>query len=246
MSGRPDPADPGITVTVAHNAFVLSGSAAFVPEAQAADLVVVVARHDSGGSSLFLVERSDLDVRMTPAVDPTRRLAQVSLVDVEVPASALLGVREGAATIVDGLINRMAVALACDSLGGARRMMEMTAAYTRERVQFGRAIGTFQAVKHRAADMVVDVEASDVAVEKSLSSFHGDERGDPEYGSMATVYANDAYARVAGGALQLHGGIGFTWEHDTHLFLKRAKLNQAMFGDAAWHRKRLAAAVLAR
>lgn len=240
MSGRHEPGDEGVRVSPSRGGYVLAGEARFVPDAHLADAFVVAARHSSGGTSVVLVDASDAEVRSTPTVDQTRRLGSVRFDRVELSPGSLLAPAGSAGPLIEGLVNRMSVALACDSVGGAERVMEMTAAYASERVQFGRAIGTFQAVKHRCADMAIDVEASRVAVDASLQPFKERADGDAERASIAAVYANDAYARVAGAALQLHGGIGYTWESDIHLYLKRSKLNQALFGDARWHRRRLA------
>lgn len=233
----------GVSARPGRGGYRLIGEAGFVPDAHLADLFVVAAGHPSGSRSLVLLEAAEAEVRLTPTVDQTRRLGAVRL-DTEVPPESVLGPAGAAAPAIEGLMNRMAVALACDSVGGVERLMEMTARYVSDRVQFGRPIATFQAVKHRCADMAIDVEASRAALDSALRSFHDDPGGDAERASIASVYATDAYARVAGAALQLHGGIGYTWESDIHLYLKRAKLNQALFGDARWHRRRLATRLL--
>jgi alkylation response protein AidB-like acyl-CoA dehydrogenase len=125
-------------------------------------------------------------------------------------------------------------------LGGAARVLEMTAQYAKDRVQFGQPIGSFQAVKHRCADMVVDVEGMrSVAWYGAWALAAGD--GDASVAaSTAKIWCSDAAKRVMASGLQVHGGIGFTWEHDLHLFMKRSQLDQVSFGDAAYHRERLA------
>ncbi len=243
-AGGPGASSPGITVVPLRGAYRLRGRAAFVLDAHTAELLIVAARHDSGARSLFLVDPAHAEIRVTPTVDQTRRLCDVVLDDVEVPVDAALGTVGEAGPVITGLVNRLAAGLACDSAGGADRLTELTAEYARTRTQFGRPIGTFQAVKHRCAVMAVDTEVAKMTAAHAVARFASDPSGDAEAVSIAALQCNDGYARVAAAALQMHGGIGFTWEHDTHLFLKRARLNQVLAGDAAWHRRRLAAALL--
>jgi alkylation response protein AidB-like acyl-CoA dehydrogenase len=125
-------------------------------------------------------------------------------------------------------------------LGGAERVLELSVEYAKQRVQFDRPIGSFQAVKHRAADMLLQVESLRSAVYYAAWAV---ERGHPDASlaaSMAKAYASDAYRDVAASGIQIHGGIGFTWEADLHLYFKRAKASEVAFGDAVWHRERVA------
>jgi alkylation response protein AidB-like acyl-CoA dehydrogenase len=148
--------------------------------------------------------------------------------------------RLGGAELAERLLERAAVAWCADLLGGASRVLDMTADYAKQRVQFGRPIGSFQAVKHRCADMVVDVEGMRSSVWYAawcLSAGHSD---GPAASSAAKVWSADAAKRVMASGLQIHGGIGFTWDHDLHLYLKRSQLGQVAFGDASYHRGRLA------
>jgi len=150
-------------------------------------------------------------------------------------------VRLGGAAAADGVLDRAAAALSAEMLGAAARVLEMTVEYAKDRVQFGRPIGGFQAVKHRCADMLVDVEGMRSAAYYAAWAVGA---GDPDASaaaSAAKVWCSDAARRVMASALQVHGGIGFTWEHDLHLFLKRSQLDQVSFGDAPHHRERLAA-----
>ena len=124
--------------------------------------------------------------------------------------------------------------------------MEMCADYASRREQFGRPIGTFQAIKHKCADMLILVEAARVAAEEAAATSPSSP-GEPSISAaIAKSYAGDAYAKIAGDGIQLHGGVGFTWEHDIHLYFKRAKLNQVWFGDPSWYRSRLADLLLPR
>jgi len=173
-------------------------------------------------------------------MDQTRKLCEVSLEDVEVGADAVLGARDGGWTPLARVVERATVALCAEMCGGAQRVLDMTTEYAKIRTAFGRPIGSYQGVKHRAADMLVEVENA-----KSLTYYAAwavDENA-PDAAlaaSMAKAYVSDAYRRVAGAGIQLHGGIGFTWEHDLHLYFKRAKSSEFTFGDATYHRERVA------
>jgi alkylation response protein AidB-like acyl-CoA dehydrogenase len=239
----------GVTATARRSGegWVLSGTKLFVLDAHLADVTVVVARTADGrpaeqALSLFLVERGTpgFEPRLLPTMDQTRKQCEVALRDVRVPASALLGPEHGGWAPLARVVERATVALCAEMCGGAQKVLEMTTEYAKIRVAFGRPIGAYQAVKHRAADMLVDVENA-----KSLTYYAAwavDERV-PEStlaASMAKAYASDAYRRVAGAGIQLHGGIGFTWEHDLHLYFKRAKFSEFTFGDATYHRERVA------
>jgi alkylation response protein AidB-like acyl-CoA dehydrogenase len=182
-------------------------------------------------------------VEVLPSIDATRRLCNVTL-DLAVGEDWLLGKRGEGRSIIDRVIDRAAAALAVDSVGGAQRVLEMCVDYAKQRMQFGRPIGSFQAIKHRCADMLLLVETSKVASERAAEEI-AETPGEPSAAAaIAKAYACDAYAKVGGDGIQTHGGIGFTWEHDIHLYFKRAKLNQVLFGDPAWHRARLASMVL--
>ncbi len=211
----------------------LSGStepAAFAPSAG-----VAVVNADTGeGPALFAV---DLDEQHRPAREPamdmTRELGWLRFDDT--PA-----VRLGGSDAVDALLDRGATFAAAEMLGGAARAMEMAVGYAKDRVQFGRPIGSFQAVKHRCADMLVDVEGMRSTAYWAAWCIGAAHEDASVAASTAKVWCSDASRRVMASALQVHGGIGFTWEHDLHLFLKRAQLDQVSFGDAAFHRQRLA------
>ncbi len=239
----------GVTATAREdkNGFVLSGTKLFVPDAHLADVIVVVARTAEGrspeeGVSLFLVPKGarGMDVKLLPTMDQTRKLCEVILKDVAVPAAALVGAKGGAWPALARVVQRATVALCAEMCGGAQKVLEMTTEYAKIRVAFGKPIGTFQGVKHKAADMLVDVENA-----KSLTYYAAwavDENAPeaPLAASMAKAYASDAYRKVSGTGIQLHGGIGFTWEHDLHLYFKRAKSSEFTFGDATYHRERVA------
>jgi len=239
----------GVTVTAKEGkgGFVLNGTKLFVPDAHLADVSVVVARTAEGkspedGVSLFLVPKGTkgVEVKLLPTMDQTRKLCEVTLRDTVVPAGALLGTRGGAWPTLARVLQRATVALCAEMCGGAQKVLDMTTEYAKIRVAFGKPIGTYQGVKHKAADMLVDVENA-----KSLTyyaAWAADENS-PETAlaiSMAKAYASDAYRKVSATGIQLHGGIGFTWEHDLHLYFKRAKASEFTFGDATYHRERVA------
>ncbi len=239
----------GVTATAreAKGGFTLSGTKLFVPDAHLADVIVVAARtaetkSPEEGVSLFLVPRmaAGVEVTLLPTMDQTRKLCEVGLKDVAVPASALLGSKGGAWPALVRVLQRATVALCAEMCGGAQRVLDMTTEYAKIRIAFGKPIGTYQGVKHKAADMLVDVENA-----KSLTYYAAwavDENA-PEAAlaaSMAKAYASDAYRKVSSTGIQLHGGIGFTWEHDLHLYFKRAKSSEFTFGDATYHRERVA------
>ena len=225
----------------------LHGTVPFVLDAAGADLLVVIAEDtDRPGTVLVLAvgpSAEGVGRRALPTIDRTRRLAEVGFDGVAVEPDAVLGAFPER-TFVPWLSDRAATALAADSVGGAQRVLEMSVDYAKARVQFGRPIGTFQAIKHRCADMLLLVEASRVAAEDAAARAPEEPGGEWRAAAIAKSYACDAYAKVTADALQLHGGIGYTWEHDLHLYFKRAKLNQALFGDPSWYRARLAEALL--
>jgi alkylation response protein AidB-like acyl-CoA dehydrogenase len=246
-SARWDAAGVTTTARAAGQGFVLNGTKLFVLDAHLADVLVVVARtgeskNAEAGVSLFLVPKSapGLDVTLLPTMDQTRKLCEVTLGDVSLPAEGLLGARDGGWAPLARVVERAIVALCAEMCGGAQRVLDMTTEYAKIRVAFGKPIGTYQGVKHRAADMLVDVENG-----KSLTYYAAwavDERAPeaPLAASMAKAYVSDAYRKVSGAGIQLHGGIGFTWEHDLHLYFKRAKSSEFTFGDATYHREKVA------
>jgi alkylation response protein AidB-like acyl-CoA dehydrogenase len=191
---------------------------------------------------LFLVPRDTAGMTIQPlhTVDQTRRPCEVVLRNVDVPASARLADESKGWKILSRVIDAAAVLLAADSLGGAQRALEMAVDYAKVREQFGRPIASFQAVKHLCAEMVSEIEPSRSLVWYAAYAYDHDTRNAARAASMAKARLSDVYARTTNRAVQIHGGIGFTWEHDLHLWFKRAKWNEAAFGDATYHRERLA------
>ena len=212
----------------------LSGHAEFVPDAVGTDHLLVVAG-SATGTGLALVPSRELTVEVQPVLDETRRLATVTAD--AAPVATVLGFAHDRG--VAALLDRAAVAIACDSLGVAEQMLTATVDYVRVRHQFGRPIGSFQSVKHACADMLVHIEVSRRLVADAVALVAAG--GDTEIAAaMAKAHATSTAVTVAGKAMQLHGGIGYTWESGIHAYLKRAALNRSLFGSPAAHRKKLA------
>ncbi|MEV0672566.1 acyl-CoA dehydrogenase family protein [Mycobacterium sp. NPDC050441] len=213
------------------------GRAAFVPDAADAERLLLPAR-DADGMAVLVDVAADapgLTVTDQPVLDETRRLATVSAEGVEVDEDAVWRFDGDAEAGLRALAERAALAVACDSLGVAQAMLDATVSYTGVRHQFGRPIGSFQAVKHACADMLVQISVARQLVHAAVES------PGPREVSMAKAHATEAAVEVAGKAMQLHGGIGYTWESGVHVFLKRAALNRSLFGSPAEHRARISA-----
>jgi alkylation response protein AidB-like acyl-CoA dehydrogenase len=214
----------------------LSGQAQFVPDADGADRLLVIAA-DSGGSPV-VVEVAGPTVTPQPVLDETRRLATVSAEAVEV--AQVLRLAGDPHEQIRRLLDRAAVAVACDSLGLSEAMLAATVSYAKVRSQFGRPIGSFQAVKHACADMQVAIAVSRQLVSTAVEAVAEDRPDAGAAAAMAKSYACSAAVDVVGKAMQLHGGIGYTWESGIHVYLKRAALNRSLFGSPAAHRRQLA------
>lgn len=212
------------------------GRATFVPDAAGAQRLLLPAR-DADGIAVLVDVAADapgLTVTEQPVLDETRRLAIVTADGLEVDEDAVWRFEGDPATQLCALTDRAALAVACDSLGIAQAMLDNTVSYTGVRQQFGRPIGSFQAVKHACADMLVQISVARQLLSTAIA--------EPQSRtvSMAKAYATDTAVEVAGKAMQLHGGIGYTWESGVHVYLKRAALNRSLFGSPAEHRARIA------
>jgi len=220
----------------------LSGTKLFVPDAHTADFLLVAARVPGStgaeGLSLLLVDAADPGVRTTPleTMDQTRKLCEVQLRDVTVPRSRVIGEPEEGAAILERLVTRARAGLAAEMCGGAARVLDMCVEYAKVREQFGRPIGSFQAIQHKCATMLVEVESARSAAYYAAWAVGSDAPDAALAAAMAKAYGSDAFRHVAAEGIQIHGGIGFTWEHDMHVYFKRAKSSEVSFGDAAWNR----------
>jgi alkylation response protein AidB-like acyl-CoA dehydrogenase len=219
---------------------VLDGEKVLVPDAASADFFIVATA--DGRRHLIEAGADGVTVVAEPSIDATRRLSSVRLDGVRVAAANTMPAEAGDYLPV---FHRLCVALAAESTGIAQRTMEMSVEYAKDRKQFDRPIGSYQAVSHRCAQMLLETENSRSAVYGAAWAADANPEGLPLAASIAKAYSSDAGWRVPDAAIQVHGGIGFTWEHDLHYFLKRGKQNAAMFGDTKWHRERVADAVLA-
>jgi alkylation response protein AidB-like acyl-CoA dehydrogenase len=238
--------DPVSIATLARDdaeGYVLSGTKRYVVDGATADLLVVTARAPAtsgdDGVALFAVDARAPGVRREPVstLDPTRRLGTVELREVHVGR----GARMGSASALRRILDRGAVALAAEALGGAERCLEMATDYAKTRVQFDRPIGSFQAIKHRLADMLVAVETARSAVYWAACVAAPDDVNElSTAAAVAKSYATEAFFRCAAECVQIHGGIGFTWEHDAHLYLKRARGSLSLLGSPARDRERIA------
>lgn len=224
---------------------ILSGALRCV-DGHCADLLLLAARAEGSrgaeGIALFAVpaHAKGLTRERLPTMDATRCLAALRLDEVRVPADARLGEGEPAWPGLQRALQRASVALAAEQVGGAARCLELAVAHARQRVQFGKPIGAFQALKHKMADMMVQVESARSATYYAACVADDDADALPAASAMAKAAASDAYTFCAAQALQIFGGIGFTWEYDLHLYFKRARSSAVLLGDSAWHRERLA------
>jgi alkylation response protein AidB-like acyl-CoA dehydrogenase len=237
------PGNPGaftMEAKVGGDGVVLDGEKVLAPDAAAADFFIVAT---SDGKRHLVDSGADgVTVTAEPSIDLTRRIYSVRFEGVQVAAADTLPA-EGSDYYP--VFFRLCVALAAESTGLAQRTMEMAVEYAKDRQQFGRPIGAYQAVSHRCAQMLLETENARSAVYGAAWAADAEPESLPLAASMAKAYASDAGWRVPDASIQVHGGIGFTWEHDLHFFLKRGKANAAMFGTASWHRDRVADAVLA-
>ena len=229
MSGRAD-----------GDGILLDGEKVLVPDAAGADFLLVA----TGDGRRHVVDSAASGVTINPekSIDQTRRLSSVRFEAVQVAPEATL---PGHGAEFEAAFDVACVALAAESTGVAQRAREMAVSYAKDRQQFGRPIGSYQAVSHRCAQMLLETENSRSAVYGAAWAAGAEPESLPRAAAAAKAYASDAGWRVPDASIQVHGGIGFTWEHDLHFFLKRGRANAALYGDARWHRERVAAAIFA-
>ncbi|GAC14005.1 acyl-CoA dehydrogenase family protein [Aliiglaciecola lipolytica] len=236
--------------------YLLSGTYRYVLDGHTADTLIVAARSEKtqgdDGISLFIVEANTSGIKRTwlPTMDQTRKQAEIVFNEVELKATALMGEYQRAWPALKQIIDLATIAIAAEQVGGAQKVLDLSVEYTKERVQFGRSVASFQAVKHQAADMMMRTEvarsaiyyAACVAQEVLSNCVSLSELS--EAASVAKAYCSDSYFKNAGDAIQLHGGVGFTWEYDVHLYFKRAKSSEVLLGNSAFHRERVAKLLL--
>ena len=222
----------------------LRGEKRSVLDATAADLLVVAFRTGDGVDdvALALVESgvAGLAIEMTPSIDATKRVARVRFDGVQVPRDAVLGAPGRAAPVLARLLDRGALAVTAEAIGAAEEAVRLTVEYAKERVQFGSPIGRFQGVKHPLAEMYVDVESFKPLLYYAAWCLDEGDADAARAVSMAKAYASEAFPRIGIDGVQLHGGVGYTWEYDIQLYLKRSKWVRPTFGDADFHYDRVA------
>jgi alkylation response protein AidB-like acyl-CoA dehydrogenase len=229
--------------------FVLEGEKLYVNDARAADFLLIAARtgakRGGGGVTLFAIDAKRPGIAVTPlkTLDQTRKLGAVAMRAVKAAAADVVGEVHHGWSVLAAAIDRAKVALAAEMMGGAQKVLETTVEYTKVREQFGRPIGSFQAVQHKCANMMVDVEGAKSAVYYAAWAVSNDAPDARTAAAVAKAAASDAYRRTAADGIQVHGGIGFTWEHDMHLYFKRAKSSEFTFGDANFNREIVAQSI---
>ncbi len=237
-NGKWDLSGVEATATKDGDSWTIDGTKMFVLDGHVADLIVVAARTGEG-LSLFTVAGDAAGLTRTPlaTMDQTRKQAKLEFSGV--PAT-LIGTEGGADEVLGRVLDLAVVALAAEQVGGAQKVLDMSVEYAKDRVQFGRPIGSFQAIKHKCADMLLEVESAKSAA--YYAAWCAAELNDelPEVACLAKAYCSEAYFHSAAENIQIHGGIGFTWEHPAHLYFKRAKSSELLFGDPTYHRELLA------
>jgi alkylation response protein AidB-like acyl-CoA dehydrogenase len=238
--GLNDAASVQMTASASGATWRLEGTKSFVLDGHTADLIVVLARRPGStgdeGLSFFTVEGAANGLERAPlkTMDETRKMARLGFKSVE---ARLLGAEGGAAAPFARTMQQAVVCLANEMVGGAERLREDALEYVKMRMQFGRSIASFQTTKHKAADMLVDVEMAKSAAYYAAAALDEGDDDLAAVASLAKATAAEAYVQTAIHAVQMHGGIGFTWDNDTHLWFKRAKSSEILFGDANHHRE---------
>lgn len=239
-SGRWDEAGIAATAARAGDQWALTGEKMYVLDGHTAGLVLAAAR-TPGGVSVFAVEAGAASsgaagVTATPlkVMDQTRKQARLTF---DGAPARLVGTEGGAWPALSRMLDLAAVALAAEQVGGAQQVLDTAVAYARERVQYGREIGSYQAIKHKLADLLVEVESARSAAYYAAWAVAGDSDEVPAVASLAKSLCSEAYFHAAQDNIQVHGGIGFTWEHSAHLYFKRAKSSEVLFGDPSYHRE---------
>jgi alkylation response protein AidB-like acyl-CoA dehydrogenase len=234
------PVAGALKVRLADTGPVLSGTAGLVSDGSTAGLLLATALHDSGDVVHVLVPADTAGVTTThlSGLDITREFVEVSFNDVRVLDDAVLNA-EDSSLLLDQLIDVAATLSVADSVGAMSRLLDLTVAYAKDRTAFGRPIGSFQALKHLLADASLAVEVSAAGATAAAHAFGDHSPAASEIASIAKAYVGDAGVAVVQACQQVHGGIGFTWEHDLHFYLRRLAVDRVLYGDPSWHRERI-------
>jgi alkylation response protein AidB-like acyl-CoA dehydrogenase len=237
-TGRWDAAGIEMLAVPAGDGWHLTGVKTFVLDGHIADLIIVAAR-TTEGISLFAVTAGADGVTRTPlhTLDETRKQSRIEFAEVQ---ARLLGSAGAGGSALARVLDLAAVALAAEQVGGTQKCLDMAVDYAKQRVQFGRPIGSFQAIKHKCADMLLELETAKSAAYYAMWAAADDSDDLSFAASLAKAHCSDAYFHVTAENIQIHGGIGFTWEHPAHLYFKRAKSSELLFGDPLYHRELLA------
>ena len=241
-NGDWDPLKPELTATRAADGYRLDGSKSYVVDGHIADLLVVAGRvaTNAGDNAVALftldAKSNGVERRLLESMDPTRKLARI---DFHGAHADLLGTLEDGAKPLIRTLDQAAIALANEMMGGAQAMLDSSVDYAKVRVQFGREIGSFQAIKHKCADMLLDVELAKSAAYCAAQACAVNDPEWPALACLAKASASETYLRTAAECIQIHGGIGFTWDNDTHLWFKRAKSSEVFLGQPSYHRELL-------
>jgi alkylation response protein AidB-like acyl-CoA dehydrogenase len=241
-SGQWDSQSIELVATPVAEGFLLDGAKSYVVDGHVADLLIVAGRVAGtvgrDGLALFTVSADAAGVArsLLPSMDPTRKLARIDFDSVQ---AQRLGDGEDDATALDRTLDQAAIALANEMVGGAQALFDSAVDYAKLRVQFGRTIGSFQAIKHKCADMLLELELAKSAAYYAAQAAATDDPEWPALACLAKAAASETYLHIAAETIQIHGGIGFTWENDTHLWFKRAKSSEVFLGEPHYHRELL-------
>jgi alkylation response protein AidB-like acyl-CoA dehydrogenase len=244
-SGQWEPQSIELVATSSAEGYTLDGAKSYVVDGHVADLLVVAGRvagtagrDDHNDLALFTVSADTAGVTrsLLPSMDPTRKLARIDFDGVQ---AQRLGNGEDSATALDRTLDQAAIALANEMVGGAQALFDSAVEYAKLRVQFGRTIGSFQAIKHKCADLLLELELAKSAAYYAAQAAATDDPEWPALACLAKASASEAYLHIAAETIQIHGGIGFTWENDTHLWFKRAKSSEVFLGQPDYHRELL-------
>ena len=247
-SGRWDAGAVTLSAKPSGGGWQLDGVKLFVPDAEAADYIVVAARtrgEGEDGISLFLVKGRPAGMTVTPlkTLDMTRRWSEVRFEGVKLAGDSLMGPADKAWPHLKRALEWATASICAEMVGGTQKVLETSTEYAKTRHQFGKPIGIYQAVSHKLADMLVLSESGRSATYYAAWAVEANAPDRSLAASMAKAYVSDAYRKVTGDGIQVHGGIGFTWEHDMHLYFKRAKSSEVTLGDATYHRELVAQAL---
>jgi alkylation response protein AidB-like acyl-CoA dehydrogenase len=240
--GNWDPAAIKVVATPDSDGYRLDGVKSFVADGHVAELLIVAARAPKTtgleGLALFTLDANagGVERRLLESMDPTRKIARI---DFRGAHANLLGNLDSGAAPILRTLDRAAIALANEMVGGAQALLDSAVSYAKLRVQFGRTIGSFQAIKHKLADMLLDVELAKSAAYYAAQASAADDPEWPALASLAKAAASETYLHIAAECIQIHGGIGFTWDNDTHLWFKRAKSSEVFLGQPSYHRELL-------